>query len=129
MYVCSAIKSAPSRESARNAPCQWRDLGARFLEGYRSPSCLVAEKGDVLRQFSAGRYANFNIIDRPFHYRSLTYLIRAMPVKGVGVHDLAALQPKKALPFFPRAETPFLIIGFWDFRLWKILFVVGKRSN
>ena len=59
-----------------------------FLAGCRSPSCLAAEKGDVLRQFSAGRYANFNIIGRPFHYLSLAYLIRAMPVKGVGGREL-----------------------------------------
>ena len=34
-----------------------------FLAGCRSPGCLAAEEGDVLRQFSAGRYAIFNIID------------------------------------------------------------------
>ena len=56
------------------------DSEAMFLVGCRLPSCLAAEEGDVLRQFSAGRYANFNIIDWPFHYRSLAYLIRAMPV-------------------------------------------------
>ena len=33
---------------------------------------------------------------------------------------------KERASFFPRAETPFLIIGFWAFRLRKILFVVGK---
>ena len=88
MYVCSAIKSAPSRESARDAPCRSRDWGALFLAGCRSSSCLAAEKQDVLRQFSAGRYAFFNIIDRPFHYRSLVYLIRAMPVKRVRGHEL-----------------------------------------
>ena len=31
--------------------------------------------------------------------------------------------------FFPRAETPFLIIGVLDFRFREILLVVGKRSN
>ena len=76
-----------------------------FLVGCRSPSCLAAKERDVLRQFSAGQHAIFNIIDRPFHYRSLAYLIRAMPVKGLGGHELrgavhlAALQPKKALFF------------------------------
>ena len=88
MYVCSVIKSAPYLESAQDIPCQLMDSEATFLEGYRSPSCLAAEEGDVLRQFSKGRYATFNIIDRPFHYRSLAYLIRAMPVKGVGGHEL-----------------------------------------
>ena len=91
MYVCSAIKSAPSRESAQDAPCQSRDWGGGgglFLAGCCSSSCLAAEKRDVLRQFSAGRYAIFNIIDWPFHYRSLAYLIRAMPVKRVRGHEL-----------------------------------------
>ena len=88
MYVCSAIKSAPCRESARDVPFQLMDLGAMFLAGCRSSSCLAAEEGDVLRQFSVGRYAILNIIDRPFHYRSLAYLIRAIPVKGVGGHEL-----------------------------------------
>ena len=55
-----------------------------FLAGCHSLSCLAAEERDVLRQFSVGRYAIFNMINRPFHYRSLAYLIRAMPVKGVG---------------------------------------------
>ena len=88
MYVCSAIKLAPSRELARDAPCQLRDWGAMFLVGCRSPSCLAAKERDVLRQFFADRYAIFNIIDRPFHYQSLVYLIQAMPVKGVGGHEL-----------------------------------------
>ena len=102
------------KELARDAPCQLRDLGARFLEGCRSPSFLADEKRDVLRQFSSGRFAIFNIIDRPFHYLSLVYLIRAMPVKGAGVREqrgavhLAALQLKSTLPFFRRAQMPFL---------------------
>ena len=115
MFVCYLIKSVPYKELARDAPCQLRDSGARFLEGCRSPSFLAAEERDVLRQFFAGGFAIFNIIDMPFHYRSLAYLIRAMPVKGVGgcelrggaVH-LAALQRKSALPFFWQAQTPFL---------------------
>ena len=88
MYVCSAIKSVPSRESARDTPCMLMNSGDMFLAGCRSPSSLAAEKRDVLCQFSAGQYAILNIIDRPFHYRSLAYLIRAMPVKGVGGHEL-----------------------------------------
>ena len=80
LYVCSAIKLAPSRKSARDALCQLMDSGVMFLAGCRSPSCLAAEEGDVLRQFSAGRYALFDIIDQPFLYRSLAYLIRAMLV-------------------------------------------------
>ena len=55
-----------------------------FLVGCCSPSFLAAEERDVLRQFSVDRYAIFNIIDQPFHYRSLAYLIQAMPVKEVG---------------------------------------------
>ena len=39
MFVCYLIKSVPYKESARDAPCQLRDSGARFLEGCRSPSC------------------------------------------------------------------------------------------
>ena len=88
MYVCSAIKSAPCRESARDAPCLLMNLGDMFLAGCRSPSCLAAEKRDVLHQFSAGRHAIFNIINWPFHYLSLAYLIRGMPVKGAGGHEL-----------------------------------------
>ena len=88
MFACYLIKSVPYTESARDAPCQLRDSGGRFLEGCSSPSFLAAEERDVLRQFSAGRFAIFNIIDRPFHYRSLAYLIRAMPVKGVGRREL-----------------------------------------
>ena len=83
MYVCSAIKLVPCRESARDALCQLRDWGAMFLAGCRLPSYLVAEEQDVLCQFSVGRYAIFKIIDRPFRYRSLADLIRAMAVKGV----------------------------------------------
>ena len=77
MYVYSAVKSVPCRESARDAPCQLRDRGGggMFLEGCRSPSCVAAEERDVLHQFSAGRQAIFNIIDRPFHTWSLAYLI------------------------------------------------------
>ena len=63
-------------------------LGGQVLRGCHSPSFLAAEERDVLRQFSAGQFAIFNIIDRPFHYRSLAYLIRAMPVKGVGGREL-----------------------------------------
>ena len=83
MYVCSAIKSAPFSgiDSIRSVPVE--GLGTMLLEGCRSPSCFAADERDVLRQFSAGRHAIFNIIDRPFHYRSLAYLIRAMPVKEV----------------------------------------------
>ena len=97
----------PRRESARDAPCQLRDSGGRFLAGCRSPSCLATEKRDVLCPHSAGRHTIFTIIDRPFHYRSLADLMRAMPVKEVGEHKLrgvraghlTALQPKSALPF------------------------------
>ena len=63
-------------------------LGGQVLRG--APIRLVffaAEERDVLRQFSAGRFTIFNIIDWPFHYRSLAYLIHAMPVKGVGVRE------------------------------------------
>ena len=84
MFVRYLIKSAPCKESARDAPCQLRDSGARFLEGCRSPSCLAAEKRDVLRPCSAARHASFTTINRRFHYRSLADLMRAMPVKGVG---------------------------------------------
>ena len=84
MFVCYLIKSVPYRESARDAPCQLRDSGARFLEECRSPSCLAAEKRDVLHPCSAGQYAIFTILDWPFHYQSLADLMRAMPVKGVG---------------------------------------------
>ena len=101
MYVCSVIISAPCSESARDAPCQLRDSGAMFLAGCRSSSCLAAEKRDVLRQFSAGRHAIFKIIGRPFRYRSLAYLIRAIPVKGAA---------KESAFFFPWAKTPFFII-------------------
>ena len=52
-FVCYLIKSAPCRESTRVTPCQLRDSGSRFLVGCRSPSCLAAEKQDVLRPFSA----------------------------------------------------------------------------
>ena len=83
MFVCYHIKSVPYRKSAPDAPCQLKDSGARFLAGYRSPSCLAAEKRDVLRPYSAGRHAIFTIIDRPFHYGSLADLMRAMPVKGL----------------------------------------------
>ena len=76
MFVCYLIKSVPYKESARDAPCQLRDLGARLLEGCRLPSFLADKKRDALCQFSSGRFAIFNIIDRPFHYRSLVYLIR-----------------------------------------------------
>ena len=86
MLVCYLIKSVSCRESAQDAPCQLRDSGSRFLEGCRSPSCLAAEKRDVLRPYSAGRPAIFTIIDRLFHYRSLADLMRAMPVKGVKGH-------------------------------------------
>ena len=34
------------------------------------------------------RSAIFEIIDRPYRYRSLVCLTRAMPVKRVGVHEL-----------------------------------------
>ena len=78
----------PCRESARDAPCQLRDSGDRFLEGCRSPSCLVAEKRDVLRLCSVGRHTIFTTIDRPFHYRLLADLMRAMPVKGVEGREL-----------------------------------------
>ena len=88
MFVCYLIKSAPYRESARDAPCQLRDSGAWFLEGCRSPSCLAAEKRDVLRPCSAGRHAIFTTIVRPFHYRSLADLMRAMLAKGVEVRKL-----------------------------------------
>ena len=44
VFVCSVIKSAPCRESAQDAPCQLRDWAGMFLEGCRSPSCLVAEE-------------------------------------------------------------------------------------
>ena len=104
MYVCSAIKLAPSRELARDAPCQLGDWGAMFLVGCCSPSCFAAEEQDVLRQFSTGRHSIFNIIDRSFHYWSLADLIQAMPVKGVGGHEIS-------VSFFPRAETLILIIG------------------
>ena len=49
MFVCYLVKSAPCRESAPDALCQLRDSGAMFLEGCCSPSCLAAEKRDVLR--------------------------------------------------------------------------------
>ena len=88
MFVCYLIKSVPYKELAQDAPCQLRDSGTRFLEGCRSPSFFAAEVRYVLRQFSAGLFAIFNIIDRPFHYRSLAYLIRAMPVKEVGRREL-----------------------------------------
>ena len=80
-YVC--LQGIGSR---RSVPVE--RLGGRLLEGCRSPSCLAAEKWDVLRQFSAGRSAIFEIIDRPYRYRSLVDLIRAMPVKRVGVPEL-----------------------------------------
>ena len=126
MYVSSAIKSAPCLESARDVPCQLMDSGTMFLAGYRSPSCLVAEERDVLRQFSAGQYAFFNIIDRPFHYRSLAYLIRAMPVKGVGGRELRGCRSpscpaaEERASFFPAGRDAILIISFWNFRLRKI---------
>ena len=88
MYACSAIKFASSQELARDTLCQLRDWGAMLLVGCHSPSCLAAKEQDVRRQFSAGRYAIFNIVNWPFHCRSLAYLIRAMPVKGVGGHEL-----------------------------------------
>ena len=84
MFVYYLIKSVPYRESAPDAPCQLKDSGRRFLAGCRSPSCLAAEKRDVLRSYSAGRPAIFTIIDRPFHYRSLEDLMRAVLLKGVG---------------------------------------------
>ena len=84
MFVCYLIKSAFCGESARDAPCQLRDSGDRFIEGCRSPSCLAAEKRDVLRPVSASRHAIFTIRNWPIQYRSLTDLMRAMPVKGVG---------------------------------------------
>ena len=62
-----------------------------FLVGCRSPSCLAAEKRDVLCQFSVGRYAILNIIDRPFHYRSLAYLILAMLVYIICMHVHASV--------------------------------------
>ena len=91
MFVCYLIKPVPCRESARDALCQLRDSGARFLEGYRSPSCHAAEKRDVLRPCIAGRHAIFTISNRPFHYRSLANLMRAMPVKGMGVRELSGV--------------------------------------
>ena len=33
---------------------------------------------------------------------------------------------EESASFFPWAETPFLIIGFWDFRLRKILFLIAN---
>ena len=88
MFVCYLIKSVPCKELARDAPCQLRDSGTRFLVGCRSPSCLAAEKRDVLRPCAAGRHAIFTISNWPFHYRSLADLIRAMPVKGVEGREL-----------------------------------------
>ena len=81
-----------------------------FLEGYRSPSCFAAEERDVLCQFSAGRHAIFNIIDWPFHYRSLVGLIRAMLVKRVGVHEL------RGVPF-TRADRKTFMTGFQRMKL------------
>ena len=64
-YVCSAIKSAPCRESARDALCQLRGWGAMFLEG-----CLATVERDVLHQFFVGQHTIFKIINWPFRYRS-----------------------------------------------------------
>ena len=128
MHVCSAIKLAPSRESARDAPCQLMNSGAMFLAGCRSPSCFAAEEGDVLCQFSVGQYAIFNIIDRPFHYRPLAYLIRAMPVKGVGDMSLEGCRSpscpaaEESTSFFPRDA----IFNYW---FPGLLVTEGKRSN
>ena len=93
MFVCYLIKSAFCRESARDAQCQLRDSGARFLEWCRSPSCLAAEKRDVLRSVSVGRHAIFTFINRPFHSRSLADLMHAMPVKRVGDANLEGCRP------------------------------------
>ena len=90
-----------------------------FSAGCRSPSCLAAEEQDILRQFSAGRHAIFNIIDRPFHTWSLAYLIRAMPVIGVGDMSLEGCSSpscpaaEESASFFLRAEMPFLIIDLY----------------
>ena len=67
-------------------------LRGHVLSGCRSPSCVAAEERDVLRQFSAGRHAIFDIIDGPFHTWSLACLIRGMPVKGLGGHELRGVQ-------------------------------------
>ena len=88
MYVCSAIKSAPSWELARYTPCQFRDWGAMFLEGYYSPSCFVAKERDILVNSPQADTPFLTFSTSPFHYWSLADLIRAMPVKRVGVHEL-----------------------------------------
>ena len=114
MFVYYLIKSVPYRESAPDAPCQLKDSGRRFLPGFRSPSCLAAEKRDVLRSYSAGRPAIFTIIDRPFHYRSLEDLMRAVLLKGVGWASLEGCRSpscpaaEERASFFRRTETPFL---------------------
>ena len=47
LYVCLfSHKSTPCRESAQDAPCQFRNWTGMFLEGCRSPSCLAAEERD-----------------------------------------------------------------------------------
>ena len=117
MYVRSAIKLAPYQESAQDAPCQLMDSGAMLLAGCHSPSCLAVEEGDVLCQFSAGQYAILNIIDRPFHYRSLPYLIQAMPVKGVGDMSLQGSRSptcpasEESASFFPAGRDA--IFNYW----------------
>ena len=88
-YVClfsHKIGAFPGIGSRRSVSVEGQ--GAMFLEGCRSPSCFAAEKQDVLHQFSVGRHAIFNIIGQSFHYRSLADLIQAMPVKGVGGHEI-----------------------------------------
>ena len=89
------------------------DSGARFLAGCHSPSCLVAEKRDIVRPVSAGRRAIFTISNRPFHYQSLAGLMRAMPVKRVGDASLEGCRPPscpaaKESSSFLWAATPFL---------------------
>ena len=113
MFVCYLIKSVPCRESAPDAPYQLREAGARLLAGCHSPSCLAAEKRNVLCPYSAGRHTIFTIIDQPFHYQSLEDLMRAVPLKGVRDASLERCRSpscpaaEERTSFFRRTEMPF----------------------
>ena len=114
-YVCSVIKSASCRESARDTSCLFRDRVGMFLGGCRSTSCLVVKEHD---SFVHSPWADTPFLGRRrrpyivFRFRSsygfmfvYIYIYKEV-VEQNGCSRIPPASNGAWTPNFPRLRTP-----------------------